>query len=54
MKNWKTTLFGVLATVGMFFSNSANPALADVGKIVSYASTTLLGLFAGDASTTTK
>jgi hypothetical protein len=53
MKSWKTTLFGALGALGVYFSNQADPAwLSIVGQVLTAASTFGLGLVAKDAGVT--
>lgn len=52
MKNWKTTLFGVLAAACGYLQHSSTGTLATIGGIGTYVFTMLLGASAGDASNT--
>lgn len=51
MKNWKTTLGGILAAAGSYLSNSQTGALQVVGQVLQAIGLFLLGAVAQDAST---
>ena len=48
MKNWKTTLGGVLAAIGTYLTNSQTGVLNVIGQIMSIVGTLLLGTAAAD------
>lgn len=54
MKNWKTTIFGILAAVGAAVAHYMSGSVAEIGTIISVAATALLGTSAGDGSNTGK
>ena len=49
MKNWKTTLSGVLAAVGTYLANSTTGWLQVIGQVMSGIALLLLGYNASDA-----
>lgn len=49
MKNWKTTLGGILAAVGTYLANSQTGALNVVGQILNIVGVLLLGGAAVDS-----
>jgi hypothetical protein len=51
MKNWKTTLGGLLAALGSYLTNSQTGALQVVGQVAQAIGLFLLGAVAQDAST---
>jgi hypothetical protein len=53
MKNWKTTIGGILGAVGTYLSNSQVGTLQVVGQILQALGVFLIGAAAQDASTTT-
>lgn len=50
MKNWLTTLFGVLAAAGAAAAHYGTGVLSEVGTLVSIVGTALLGSSSADAS----
>ena len=52
MKNWITTVFGVLAATGAGLAHYTTGTLASIGTLVSIACTALLGSYAQDAKST--
>ena len=52
MKNWKTTLGGVLAAIGSFLVNSQTGVINVVGQIMQVIGVFLVGAAAQDAPTT--
>jgi hypothetical protein len=48
MKDWKTTLCGILAAVGTYLQNSTNPTLVFIGQILTSGSLLFLGYHSGD------
>lgn len=48
MKSWKTTLGGILASVGITLGNSEDKTLALIGQILAAAGTFIIGLSARD------
>jgi hypothetical protein len=50
MKNWKTTLGGILAAVGGYLVNSEAGVLHVVGQILAFLGTLFMGYAASDAS----
>lgn len=52
MKNWKTTLFGALTAAGLGLTQSADPILQVIGKVLTILGPVLLGLFAKDNNVT--
>ncbi|MEI6083996.1 MAG: hypothetical protein WCS70_06810 [Verrucomicrobiota bacterium] len=53
MKNWKTTLFGALAAVGLYLSQTYPTGLEHtLGVLLSTAGAALAGLFAKDSNVT--
>jgi hypothetical protein len=53
MKNWKTTVGGILAAAGSYLANSQTGALQVVGQVLQAVGLFLLGAVAQDASTGT-
>jgi urea transporter len=49
MKNWKTTLGGILAAIGSYLVSSETGVLHIVGQCLSFVGTILLGYAASDA-----
>jgi len=49
MKNIKTTIFGLLASIGGYFATNSTGKLQSAGQIVSTISTFLLGASAQDS-----
>lgn len=49
--NWRTTLFGAIAALGLYLAKQPNTTLAFIGTVASMAGTFLLGGFAKDAAT---
>lgn len=43
MKNWKTTLFGSITALGIFFSSNANATLSTIGNLAQAIGVILLG-----------
>ena len=52
MKNWKTTLFGVLTAVGMALQSNDNPTLKTIGTVLASVSALLLGATSKDHNIT--
>ena len=52
MKNWKTTLGGILAAIGLFLSNSENPTLKLIGQVIAPFGAFLMGAVAKDNNVT--
>lgn len=52
MKNWKTTVGGMLATVGMSLQLSNDPTMHTIGVVVAGLGTLLLGASAKDNNVT--
>ncbi len=52
MKNWKTSLFGCIAAVGVYLSSV--PEFENIGKILGMIGAGLGGFFASDAKPTSK
>ena len=48
MKNWKTTLSGLVAAIGAYLAQSDNPLTLLVGQILSTIGLILLGNHAAD------
>ena len=49
MKNWKTTLGGALAALGVYFTNSQTGMLAVVGQLLQAVGVFFVGFSAQDA-----
>jgi len=49
MKNWKTTIFGVLAAAAFYLSNSTTGIVQEVSKIIATVATALGFCNAADA-----
>lgn len=47
-KSWKTTLGGILASVGITLGNSEDKTLSLIGQILSAAGTFIIGISARD------
>lgn len=54
MSNWKTTLFGAIAALGVFFSAQTNAVLHVVGLVLSAVGSFGAGAAAQDAANSTK
>jgi hypothetical protein len=54
MKNWKTTLGGILAAVGSYLVNSQTGVINVIGQIAQVIGIFLIGAAAQDAPTTAK
>jgi hypothetical protein len=54
MKNWKTTLGGILAAVGGYLVNGQAGVLHIVGQVFSFVGTMLLGVAASDVTNNKK
>ena len=52
MKNWKTTLFGLITALGVGCIQSTDPTVQVIGKILAVVGPILLGLFAKDSNVT--
>ncbi len=52
MKNWKTSLGGIFASVGLILSTNDEPLFSGIGKILEGAGLLLLGLGAKDHNVT--
>jgi hypothetical protein len=52
MKNWKTTLSGIVASVGLALTNSPSPTTHIVGVILSSLGALLFGMSAKDKDVT--
>lgn len=52
MKNWKTTLGGILVAVGLFLTEQTNPVLKLAGQIIAPVGAFLLGSSAKDNNVT--
>jgi hypothetical protein len=52
MKNWKTTLGGLLGAIGTYLNNSQTGALQVVGQVLQALGMFLIGAAAQDAGTT--
>lgn len=53
MKNWKTTLFGAISALGVYFSTINDPSwMPTVGNILIGFGTFLVGFFAKDSNIT--
>jgi drug/metabolite transporter (DMT)-like permease len=50
MKNWKTTLGGLVAAVGTYLVNSQTGVLQILGQVLAVVGTLLLGHSAADAN----
>ena len=50
MKNWKTTLGGLVAALGLFFLGLPNPYLHLVGQILGPIGAALVGISASDST----
>ena len=49
MKNWKTTLGGIVAAVGSYLVNSQTGVLNIIGQVLAVVGTLLLGHSAADS-----
>ena len=49
MKNYKTTLCGVISAIGAGFTQSPNPTLQAIGQLLTPLGLALTGWFASDA-----
>ena len=54
MKNWKTTVAGILTAVGMYLQNNESGTLKLIGQVLSFAGSILLGFMAKDYNVTGK
>jgi len=52
MSNWKTTLAGVITAIGVGFSQSNDPTLQFIGKILVVIGPVILGYLAKDYDVT--
>ena len=52
--NIKTTIFGAIGALGLYFSTSANATLALIGKVLQGIGTLGAGYFAADSTTAAK
>jgi hypothetical protein len=50
MKNWKTTVGGILAAIGGYLVNSQTGALQVAGQVLAFLGTLFMGYAASDAS----
>ena len=48
MKDWKTTLGGIITSIGLFLLNVDNPTLKLIGQILAPIGTLLIGFNAQD------
>ena len=48
MKDWKTTLSGLIGAVGAYFATSENPTLKMIGQILTAVGIGLLGYHSTD------
>jgi len=52
MKNWKTTVSGVVVAAGAGMVQASDPTVQMIGQIISVIGAILLGLFAKDSNVT--
>lgn len=52
LKNWKTTLFGIIAGAGMLMSNSNNPTIKAIGTLIVATGVGAMGANAKDNNVT--
>ena len=52
MKNWKTSVAGILAAIGLALSANSNPTIKLIGEVVSIVGTVLFALAAKDGNVT--
>lgn len=53
MKNWKTTLFGAITALGVYFSTVTDPSwLSTVGQVMTGLGALMTGVFAKDSNVT--
>jgi hypothetical protein len=50
MKNWKTTVSGVIVAAGTGMAQASDPTVQMIGQIVSVIGAILLGIFAKDVT----
>jgi hypothetical protein len=54
MKNWKTTVAGIVTAVGVGFTQSDDPTLQFIGKVLMVVGPIILGVAAKDLNVTGK
>jgi hypothetical protein len=54
MKNWKTTVAGIVTAIGVGFTQSNDPMLQMIGKVLVVVGPIILGVVAKDLNVTGK